>query len=280
MSQQVFISYSHSDADFANELCKAIESAGYEVWLDRTDIQTGSHWDDEIVKGLNASQLFLILLSNRSVASQNVKDEIGYAIDHNMQILPVLLEACDIPFRLKRYQYVDVTSLKEKNKTILENVKSMLPISKPEKEKKTMDPITLAATVTTILSPFIKKAGEAAAEKIGEKFPDSIGKIWSAVSKKSDNVAEAATDLAKNPDDADNEVVLKKQLQKAFEKDQELAEMIAELVEKTKSEANISNIGDGAVATDHSNAVGKIEIGGDLSGNITIGNGNSINSNK
>ena len=152
--------------------------------------------------------------------------------------------------------------------------------STPQKEKQTMDPITLAAAAATILSPFIKKAGEAAAEKLGEKLPDTVGKIWGAITKKSSSATEAASDLAKNPDDADNEVVFKKQLQKAFEKDQELASMVAELLEKAKSEASISNVGDGAVATGGSTAVGKIEINGDLSGNLTIGNNNSVNSNK
>lgn len=274
MTPQIFISYSHADAEFANSLCREIEAAGYEVWLDRTDIKTGSHWDDEIVKGLNASQVFLILLSNKSVASQNVKDEIGYAVDHNMQILPILMETCDVPFRLKRFQYVDAASLQksEKIKTTLKHLTAILPISQPEKEIPSMDPITLAAAATALLSPFIKKAGETAAEKLGEKLPEALGKMWKAISKKSDNVREAAGELAKNPDDSDNEVFFKKNLQKELEKDAEFARMIAELLESAKKEQGINIGGDGVVANNNSNAVGRIEVGGDLSGNITIGN--------
>jgi len=287
MTPQIFISYSHADAEFANSLCGEIEAAGYEVWLDRTDIKTGSHWDDEIVKGLNASQVFLILLSNKSVASQNVKDEIGYAVDHKMQILPILIETCDVPFRLKRFQYVDAAGLQksEKIKTTLKHLTSILPISQPgerqpKKERINMDPITLAAAATALLSPFIKKAGEAAAEKLGEKLPEGLGKVWKAISKKSSNVKEAAGELAKNPDDLDNEVFFKKNLQKELEKDAEFARMLAELLESAKKEQGIHISGDGVVANNNSNAVGKIEIGGDLTGNITIGNSNSANSNK
>lgn len=286
MAPQIFISYSHTDSEFANSLCKEIEAAGYDVWLDRTDIKTGSHWDDEIVKGLNASQVFLILLSNKSVSSQNVKDEIGYAIDHNMQILPILLEVCDLPIRLKRYQYVDIVHLnqKEKIKTTLQQIQALIPwkaseTSHPKKERKIMDPITLAAAVTALLSPFIKKAGEAAAEKLGEKLPEGLGKIWKVISKKSSNVKEAVDELGKNPDDPDNEVFFKKNLQKELEKDPEFAGMLAELLESAKKEQSIHIGGDGVVANNNSNAVGKIEVGGDLTGNITIGNSNSVNSN-
>ncbi|MDD2922120.1 MAG: toll/interleukin-1 receptor domain-containing protein [Anaerolineales bacterium] len=126
MTAQIFLSYSHSDAAFAAKLAGGLEKAGYEVWLDRTDIQTGARWDDEIVKGLDASAVFLVLLSEASTASQNVKDEIGYALDHNKQILPLLIESCEIPFRLRRVQYVDFAALKysEGLQTVLSIVKS------------------------------------------------------------------------------------------------------------------------------------------------------------
>jgi len=290
MEHQIFISYSHTDTEFANNLCKKLEGAGYEVWQDRTDIKTGSHWDDEIVKGLNASQLFLILLSNKSVASQNVKDEIGYAIDHNMQILPVLLEVCDVPFRLKRYQYVDISTKKEREKfeEILDHVRTLLPISQLEnktskKERKRMDPITLATAATALLGPFIAKVGEGAAKKLGEQLPDKVGKLWSAISdrfKDKPAAAGAAADLANNPEDEDNKQAFELQLKKALKEDEEFAGLIAELLEDAKSEAGISNVGDGAVATNHSNAVGKIQVNGNISGNITVGNNNnsSVNS--
>jgi hypothetical protein len=290
MTPQIFISYSHADTDFANDLCQKIEGLGYEVWLDRTDIKTGSHWDDEIVKGLNASHLFLILLSNKSAASQNVKDEIGYALDHNMQILPVLLEVCDVPFRLKRYQYVDITTKKEGEKfeEILEHVRSLLAISKaekskPQKEKKNVDPITLATAATALLGPFIAKVGEGAAKKLGEQLPEKVGKLWNAISdrfKDKPAAAGAAAELASKPGDEDNKQAFELQLKKALKEDEEFANLIAELLEEAKSEAGISNVGDGAVATNHSNAIGKIQVGGNLSGNITVGNNNSVNSNK
>jgi len=143
-----------------------------------------------------------------------------------------------------------------------------------KKERKIMDPITLATAATSLLAPFIKKAGTAALDKMAEKFPESVGKIWDTITHRSAMVAEAANDLAKNPDDADNEVFFKKQLQKALEKDQDFASLLTDLLEEAKSDPSINIGGDGVVAMNNSNAIkGDINFSGTISGSngITIG---------
>lgn len=104
-----FISYSRANSDFAVRLAKDLKAAGYDVWLDQLDIPTGARWDDELEKALRKCSTFLIILSPESIASQNVKDEIGYAIDSGKHILPVMIKQCDVPFRMRRFQYVDFT---------------------------------------------------------------------------------------------------------------------------------------------------------------------------
>ena len=99
-----FISYSRRDKEFALEFARELRAAGYLVWLDQLDIPTGARWDDEVEKALREHEIFLIILTPASVSSENVKDEIGYAIDHGKRIMPVLLEACDVPLRLRRFQ--------------------------------------------------------------------------------------------------------------------------------------------------------------------------------
>jgi hypothetical protein len=105
-----FISYSRTNKDFALELAKELKAAGFLIWFDQLDIPTGSRWDDEIQKALEQCEIFMVILTPNSIASNNVKDEIGYAIDSNKRILPVLLENANIPFRLRRFQYVDFTN--------------------------------------------------------------------------------------------------------------------------------------------------------------------------
>jgi len=105
-----FISYSRINKEFASKLSKGLRLAGYSIWFDLFDIPTGSRWDDEVEKALRKCSIFMIILTPASIASENVKDEIGYAIDHGKRILPILLEHCDVPLRLRRFQYVDFTT--------------------------------------------------------------------------------------------------------------------------------------------------------------------------
>jgi hypothetical protein len=108
--RRAFISYSRTNKEFATKLTKRLKSAGYPIWFDLSDIPTGSRWDDEVEKALRECSIFMIILTPASISSENVKDEIGYAIDHGKRILPILLELCEVPLRLRRFQYVDFTT--------------------------------------------------------------------------------------------------------------------------------------------------------------------------
>ena len=109
--RHTFISYSRINKEFAVKLAKELKMAGFPVWLDQLDIPAGARWDDEIEKALRECGIFMAILTPASIASENAKDEIGYAIDHGKRIFPVLLEECEIPLRLRRFQYVDFTSM-------------------------------------------------------------------------------------------------------------------------------------------------------------------------
>jgi len=106
---QTFISYSRINQQFAIKLACELKSAGFSIWMDQFDIPTGARWDDEIEKALRECEIFLLIITPASISSENAKDELGYAIDHGKYILPVLLEDCTIPLRLRRFQYVDFT---------------------------------------------------------------------------------------------------------------------------------------------------------------------------
>jgi len=119
-----FISYSKTSRGFASELAKSLKAAGFKVWLDQLDIPTGARWDDEVEKALTQCEIFMVILTQQSIASHNVKDEIGYAIDSNKRIMPILLENVNIPFRLRRFQYVDFTN--KSNEEGIEAAKELL----------------------------------------------------------------------------------------------------------------------------------------------------------
>ena len=104
-----FISYSRADSAFVMRLAKDLKAAGIDVWVDQLDIPKGTRWDDEIEAAVERSSTFMVVLAPESMESQNVKDELSYAIDAGKHILPVIIKPCKVPLRLRRFQHVDFT---------------------------------------------------------------------------------------------------------------------------------------------------------------------------
>lgn len=109
IKRKTFLSYSRVNKDFAVRLAKELKSEGFDIWLDQLDIPTGARWDDEVEKALEECEVFMVIMTPASSASENVKDEIAYALDSGKRILPILLENATLPLRLRRLQYVDFT---------------------------------------------------------------------------------------------------------------------------------------------------------------------------
>ncbi|NIV92430.1 hypothetical protein GWN42_06400 [candidate division KSB1 bacterium] len=53
----------------------------------------------------------MVILSPTSVASENVMDEVGFALEEKKRIFPVLYRRCKIPFRIRRIQRSDFTDI-------------------------------------------------------------------------------------------------------------------------------------------------------------------------
>jgi hypothetical protein len=104
-----FFSYSRVDSDFAKKLATDLRNAGADVWIDQLDIVPGSAWDVAIQNALNEAGGVLAIISDTSIQSKNVMDEVSYAISQEKRIIPLILESCPIPFRLARLQHVDFT---------------------------------------------------------------------------------------------------------------------------------------------------------------------------
>ncbi|MCL4528347.1 MAG: hypothetical protein M1282_02925 [Chloroflexi bacterium] len=144
-----------------------------------------------------------------------------------------------------------------------------------------MDPVTLAATATTFLLPYLAKAGKIAIENIAKEMPDTVGVLWDKIAAKFQDkpaAAGAAQELASKADDEINQQTFKLQLQKALENDPAFAEEFESLFKKAQASVNINVQGSGAVATNGGVAAGQggIAVGGNVEGNIIMGNNNTV----
>lgn len=108
---ELFLSYSRHDSDMGDRLRADLEAAGHHVWLDRDDIRGGEQWRASIAKGIAAADRVLLLSSPASLQSENVAREISIADDLDKPILPLVLEASEVPaefqFLLAGVQTID-----------------------------------------------------------------------------------------------------------------------------------------------------------------------------
>jgi len=105
---QVFISYSRRDSELATQLHDDLEREGMDAWLDNSDISAGYEWDNSIEDAIDNCDYFVLLISESSMASENVLDEVNFARNLDKRIIPVLKEQCTIPYRLQRLQHIDL----------------------------------------------------------------------------------------------------------------------------------------------------------------------------
>jgi prepilin-type processing-associated H-X9-DG protein len=113
---QVFLCHSSNDKDRVRELYDSLANAGFAPWLDEKALVGGQDWEFEITQAVKNSDVVLVCLSNTSINRRGyVQKEIKYALDVAQEqpegtifIIPVLLEDCDVPARLKSYHWVSL----------------------------------------------------------------------------------------------------------------------------------------------------------------------------
>eukprot|EP00937_MAST-01D_sp_MAST-1D-sp2_P000397 g397.t1 len=109
---QVMISYRHVDSKFAQRLRRALEAAGFRVWID-TAIRAGNDWRDDIAQAIRDSVAVVFLTTPGAVTSKYCKEELFYARTCNKAIFPVMLEDTFSHLRggvkviLQRIQWID-----------------------------------------------------------------------------------------------------------------------------------------------------------------------------
>ena len=108
-SESYFLSYCRADGDFALRMAKDLRDHGVAMWVDQFDIRPSEHWDRAIERALRCSRGIVVIVSPRSVESDNVMDEIAFAIASGKTVLPVMIENSVLPLRIVRMHLIDAT---------------------------------------------------------------------------------------------------------------------------------------------------------------------------
>ena len=94
----VFISYASADRERVLPLVERLETSGVRVWIDREGIHGGANYALEITEGAGRSSAAILLMcSETSLNSRNVKQEIALGWKSTRPYVPLLLEPVTIP---------------------------------------------------------------------------------------------------------------------------------------------------------------------------------------
>lgn len=114
-AQTIFLSYVSPDRDRVRPYADALDSYGFDVWVDYKRLKPGQNWNFEIRRALDKAAIIVVFISNNSVDRRGyAQREIKLALDKaeeklpgDIYIIPVLLdEDTPIPESIKHLQCV------------------------------------------------------------------------------------------------------------------------------------------------------------------------------
>jgi TIR domain-containing protein len=94
---EVFICYASQDRDRVLPIAEELEAAGVRVWVDRNKIGGGSNYGQEIVRAIKGCKVLVVMCTEASMQSRNVRQEIQLAWNYEQSYLPLLLEPVRFP---------------------------------------------------------------------------------------------------------------------------------------------------------------------------------------
>jgi TIR domain-containing protein len=102
----VFLSYSRTDAGFADEIELALKGCQWDVFRDDVSISPGDLWETSIDIGLKKADAMIILVSAASSLSQWVTYEYAFATGAEKPVIAVVLPGSQLPLPIRKYQSV------------------------------------------------------------------------------------------------------------------------------------------------------------------------------
>lgn len=113
---KIFLCHSSGDKAEVKEIYDLLLQRGADPWLDSEKLLPGQDWNLEINKALDDSHVILLCLSKKSVDKEGyIQKEIRLALDRALEmpdgrifLIPARLEECDLPYKIRTYQWVDL----------------------------------------------------------------------------------------------------------------------------------------------------------------------------
>lgn len=88
----IYICYSRRDNEVATDICHFLDQQGLSYWIDRRGIESGDYYAQSVVKAIQASNLFLFIISENSGKSRFCINELDVALQFKKHIFPLRID--------------------------------------------------------------------------------------------------------------------------------------------------------------------------------------------
>jgi len=111
-----FLCYAKENSKEVREFRERLRAETWiDPWFDEEDILPGQKWEESVIEAVHNSHAVIVFLSSIAVRKEGFfHKELKLALDAAAEkpdgtifIIPIRLDACDVPERLLPYQYVD-----------------------------------------------------------------------------------------------------------------------------------------------------------------------------
>jgi hypothetical protein len=98
---KVFLSHSWADKEKVRPLAERLHTDGIDVWFDEWEIRAGDSLVQKIDEGLQGCEVFLVAISEQSVNSRWVREEMSSAIvrriEERTRLIPIRVDSTPLP---------------------------------------------------------------------------------------------------------------------------------------------------------------------------------------
>ncbi len=113
---QVFLCYSDKDKEVMKKLAKTLRREGFTVWTNKTDIKTGTEFQEKVNKGIEGADNVVCLISPAALQSWYWQQEVAHAFANNKRIIPLLIEPTELDSihpHIRALQFIDFTTYQD-----------------------------------------------------------------------------------------------------------------------------------------------------------------------
>jgi TIR domain len=91
----IFVSYCHRDRTVVYPEIERLHKLGFRIWYDE-GIPPGMKWAEAIQEALSRSAFFVVFVSRHAMSSENVRNEINYALRRKKPFLAIHIEETEL----------------------------------------------------------------------------------------------------------------------------------------------------------------------------------------